>query len=263
MPITTAARRERDLRRREDLILDAAEDLLLAHGYLGLNLDRLAERVEYSKGTLYNHFETKEDIVLTLASRSLAERVRLFERAAAFPGRTRERVVAISVANEVLAGGGSSPFQIMQMAKTPSLWEKTTVERRAEYGWREQRCIEVVEGIVRAAVAAGDVVLTPAQGREFCFGLMALSLGTYLVISAPGWTENLGVEAPLTVLRANQHRLLDGAGWRPLLSEWDYAATEARIRAEAFPSRGVSRRRAAGPTGDVTGSQIISDRHEP
>ena len=103
---------------------------------------------------------------------------------------------------------------------------------------------------MRAAVAAGDVVLTPAQSREFCFGLMALSLGTYLVISAPGWTENLGVEAPLAVLRANQHRLLDGTCWRPLLAEWDYAATEARIRAEVFPPRGAARRRASRPVRD-------------
>lgn len=244
----TTARRERDLRRREDLILDAAEDLLLVHGYLGLNLDRLAERVEYSKGTLYNHFETKEDIVLALASRNLAARVDLFERASAFPGRTRERMVAINVANEVLAEGGSSPFQIMQMAKTPSLWEKTAAARRAGYARREHRCLEVLEEVVRAGVTAGDVVLGDSQVREFCFGMMALSLGTHLVISAPGWTENLGVKAPLAVLRANQHRLLDGAGWRPLLVEWDYAATEARIRAEVFPARaGAGRRAPAAP----------------
>ncbi len=233
----TTARRERDLRRREDLILDAAEDLLLEGGYLGLNLDRLAGRVEYSKGTLYNHFETKEDIVLALASRHLAERVRLFERAAAFAGRTRERMVAVGIANDVLTAGGAAPFQVMQMSKTPSLWEKTVPARREENARLERRCSEVLEEIVRAAVAAGDVTLTPAQGRELGFGLMSLCLGTYLVTSAPGWTENIGVKAPLTVLRANQHWLLDGVGWRPLFAEWDYAGTEARIRAEVFPRR--------------------------
>ena len=166
----TAARRERDLRRHEDLILDAAEDLLSAHGYLGLNLDRLAERVEYSKGTLYNHFETKEDIVLSLASRHLAERVRLFERAAAFDGCPSERMVAVGIANDVLTEGGTAPFQVMQMSKTPSLWEKTAPARRQENARLERRCSEVLEEIVRAAVAAGDVGLTPAKGRELGFG---------------------------------------------------------------------------------------------
>lgn len=240
----TTARRERDLRRREDLILDAAEDLLLAHGYLGLNLDRLAERVEYSKGTLYNHFETKEDIVLSLATRHLAERVRLFERAAAFPGRTREQMLAVGMANDVLAEGGASPFQVMQMAKTPSLWEKTTPGRRAEYARLERRCAEVLEEVVRAGVAAGDVALNPVQGRELAFGLMALCLGAYLVTSAPGWTENIGLDAPRAALRANQHRMLDGAGWQPLFAAWDYAAAETRIRAAVFPRRGAARRRS-------------------
>ncbi len=242
--MATAERRQRDLRRRQDLILNAAEDLLLAHGYLGLNLDRLAERVEYSKGTLYNHFETKEDIVLALANRHLAERVRLFERAAAFDGRNRERVLGIGVADDVLAEGGSAPFQVMQMSKTPSLWEKATAVRRAESQRLEARCSAVLEEVIRAAVEAGDVALTPAQGRDLGFGLMAMCLGTHLVAAAPGWTENIGLKAPRAALRANQHRLLDGVGWRPLWAEWDYAATERRLRAEVFPRPGQARSRA-------------------
>ena len=232
----TAARRERDLRRREDLILDAAEDMLLAHGYLGLNLDRLAERVEYSKGTLYNHFGNKEDIVLTLANRQLAERVRLFERAAAFAGRSRERMLAIWVADEVLEGSRLAPFQIMQIARTPFLWEKTAVPRRNEYTRLERHCFEVAESVAHAGVEASELVRTPNELREVIFGLMTISLGTHLVATAPGWTKSTGL-APWAALRANQHRLLDGAGWRPLFSNWDYAAAEARIRAEVFSVR--------------------------
>lgn len=235
----TADRRERDLRRREDLILDAAEDLLLAHGYLGLNLDRLAERVEYSKGTLYNHFETKEDIVLALASRHLSERVRLFDRAAAFTGRSRERMVAIGMADDVLAEGETLPFQVMQMAKTPSLWEKTSPARRAAYARLESRCSEILEAVVSAGIVDGDVAISAAGAREVSFGLMTMCLGTHLVSTAPGWSDSIGLAAPRAALRANQHRLLDGIHWRPLFAEWDYAATEARIQKEVFPRRGA------------------------
>ena len=233
----TALRHERDLHRREDLILDAAEDLLVAHGYLGLNLDRLAERVEYSKGTLYNHFETKEDIVLALASRHLAERVRLFERAAAFAGRSRERMLAIGMADDVLAAGETSPFQVMQMAKPPSLWEKTAPVRRAEYARQEARCSTILEEVVRAGVAEGDVTISAAGAREVSFGLMTMCLGTYLVSTAPGWTDSIGLAAPRAALRANQHRLLDGIHWQPLFADWDYAATETRIQKKVFPRR--------------------------
>ena len=56
-------RRLRERQERERLIIEHADDLLRQHGFLGLNLDELAERVEYSKATLYNHFDSKEDLV--------------------------------------------------------------------------------------------------------------------------------------------------------------------------------------------------------
>ena len=233
----TAARREREFRQREDLILDAAESLLRAHGYLGLNLDHLAEKVEYSKGTLYNHFETKEDIVLALATRHLAERSRLFELAAAFQGRTREQMAAVWVADDVLAQGGGAPFQIMQLSKTPSLWEKASAARREESTRLVGRCAQVGAGVVRAAIAAGDLKMDAAGAKELSFGLTTMALGTHLVANTPGWGENASLDFPRKALRANQHRLLDGVGWQPLSTEWDYAAAEARIRSEVFPSR--------------------------
>src|SRR6516225_5463962 len=58
------ARKERERAAREELILDHAQRMLLRDGFQNLNLDELAEAVEYSKGTLYLHFKTKEDIAL-------------------------------------------------------------------------------------------------------------------------------------------------------------------------------------------------------
>jgi hypothetical protein len=37
------------------------------------------------------------------------------------------------------------------------------------------------------------------------------------------------------LVRQNQDRMCDGWGWKPLLGEWDYAATDQRIRSEVFP----------------------------
>ena len=46
------SRKQREFQAREELILDHARDLLRAKGYMGLNLDELAEQIEYSKGTI-------------------------------------------------------------------------------------------------------------------------------------------------------------------------------------------------------------------
>src|SRR5258707_11868569 len=91
----TAARKERERAAREELMIDHATRLLLKDGYQNLNLDVLAQAIEYSKGTIYLHFSTKEDLALAVSTRVLKERADLFERAAPFQGRTRGRVRAI------------------------------------------------------------------------------------------------------------------------------------------------------------------------
>ncbi|MEM9015773.1 MAG: helix-turn-helix domain-containing protein, partial [Verrucomicrobiota bacterium] len=61
-----ADRKRREFEAREKMVVEHADELLLDRGYLGLNLDELADRVEYSKATLYHHFSSKEDLVLAV-----------------------------------------------------------------------------------------------------------------------------------------------------------------------------------------------------
>ena len=53
-------------------MLETARRLLLEIGYNGLTMERIAEAAEYSKGTIYNHFPCKEEIIAELAARSPA-----------------------------------------------------------------------------------------------------------------------------------------------------------------------------------------------
>ena len=110
MSITTE-RKQRELKLREDLILDTAAAMFSEQGYLNLNLDKLAEKVQYSKGTLYQHFETKEDLLLAVAGRSLEQRQILFQRAAGFSGRARERMCAIGIADRIFVYNHPSIFK--------------------------------------------------------------------------------------------------------------------------------------------------------
>ena len=75
------SRKQREIRQREQLILDAAQDMLHEHGYKYLTMDRIAEKVEYSKGTIYNHFASKEDLVCSLSCRCLTNLIDLFQQA--------------------------------------------------------------------------------------------------------------------------------------------------------------------------------------
>jgi hypothetical protein len=41
-----------------------------------------------------------------------------------------------------------------------------------------------------------------------------------------------GIENPIASMRQNQDLMCDSMGWKPLLKDWDYAATDLRVRNE-------------------------------
>ena len=68
------------------------------------------------------------------------------------------------------------------------------------------------------------------------FAIMSMVIGTHTLTSnfRPLLVET-GVDDPFAALRDNIQVLLDGFGWRPLSTEWDYAATyDSRIIKEVF-----------------------------
>jgi AcrR family transcriptional regulator len=60
-------RREREFKRREREILDAALRLLDGDDWLSVTIEQIAERAEVGKGTVYKHFASKEEIYARLS----------------------------------------------------------------------------------------------------------------------------------------------------------------------------------------------------
>ena len=59
-------RKQRETKLREQIILEAAEKLFLSKGYDNTSMDEIATASEFSKGTLYNYFNSKDDLYLAI-----------------------------------------------------------------------------------------------------------------------------------------------------------------------------------------------------
>jgi len=68
---TTHSLKEKQRQEREDLIIQAAEEVLLEKGYYETSMDEIAARVGIAKGTIYKHFPGKEDLVLGIFQRDM------------------------------------------------------------------------------------------------------------------------------------------------------------------------------------------------
>lgn len=229
------ARKERERAAREELILDHAQQTLLRDGFQNLNLDALAEAVEYSKGTLYLHFKTKEDIALAVVTRALKERADFFERALKLEGRSRERARAVGFACCHFAKVYPDYFSVELMLKSHSFWEKADEVRQHQYGMQTGRCFRVMHRIVTEGLQAGDLPQSDRTPEQIVFSIASTAMGSHIMARNTHAAAMAGIEDPLRALCQTVDLLLDGLGWKPLSTEWDYNAVDRRIKKEIFP----------------------------
>ncbi|KAA3607295.1 MAG: TetR family transcriptional regulator [Planctomycetota bacterium] len=232
----TSARKQREIQDREALILQVARGMLLERGYLGLTMDRIAAATEYSKGTIYQHFANKEDLLAALAADTMAARVSMFQRGAAIDGRPREKFFAIGLAEELFVRLNPEHFRSQQILCSVSFREKAQECHLAPLEGQNQICLGVSEALIRDAVACGDLFLPEdMEAADLAIQLYALYTGTFTIVEAHNLPEHEGFQRAPRFLHRGAHRLLDGYGWKPLSQVWDYQATAKRVYREAFP----------------------------
>lgn len=210
--------KQREILERERQILALARPILVAEGYQGLSMDRLAAHMKYAKGTLYNHFPNKEEIVAALAIESLELRRGMFERASLMSPRSRERMMAIGSACDTYATECGEHFAVEQMLRNAVIWEKSSPKRQELVRHCEFRAMAIVAGVVRDAVAVGDLQIPPGMSaEEFVFGFWSLTYGSYALVASSPSLPDIGVTNPVRSIRYHGWTLMNGYNWQPLL----------------------------------------------
>lgn len=58
-----AERKERERENKRELIIQAAEDIMLSEGIQAISIRKIASKLEYSPALVYHYFQDKEDII--------------------------------------------------------------------------------------------------------------------------------------------------------------------------------------------------------
>jgi len=224
------------LEERESHILQATADLLEEIGPGSLTVDKVVARVPYSKGTVYNHFSCKEDLLVALCTHKLADLKQLFIRASAYNGTARERILAIHAAYFLYAL--QSPAQAMAIlyTKTPDLESKVSPERLEKLFECDTELLGIGIGILEEARNNGDLVLAPhINMHQIAFGSWAIAFGTIALLS--NMIEPCPIASGLILDKEyfnNVNVMLDGHGLKPLSSEHNPQASIRKILETAF-----------------------------
>lgn len=227
----TQERKQREREARERLFVDTAEELLRTEGLLGLQMSRLAQTCDYATGTLYQHFGSKEDLLLAVAARNLGRRAAAFETIARLPITSRERMLAVLVADIDFAQRHPDHYRLMQYVTTEVIWKSASPQLRQSMVDAGVPISRAVARIVDDAIAAGDLPAVPRlRSLEFALGPWCLNTGMHTLVHARGLLEAYAVRDAYSLLLYHGHALLNGLGWLPLLDIGDTAAIDDQSR---------------------------------
>ncbi len=86
------SRREREKNTHQKEILVAARELFLQKGYHHTTLEEIAQHAQFGKGTIYNYFNSKEELFYGIVDELIAETTRIVESSMASPGDARTKL---------------------------------------------------------------------------------------------------------------------------------------------------------------------------
>lgn len=139
--------KERQRQEREALILRAAADLLEERGYHAMSLDDIAARVGISKGTIYLHFASKEDLVIAFLEQSMTAFLRMMDDTLASSAPPSEKLRAIiEQVSSSMTDQRSLAFRSMfQASEIHSRLAERHDEMRQRWEEPRRRLTEVIE----------------------------------------------------------------------------------------------------------------------
>jgi AcrR family transcriptional regulator len=150
--------KERQRLERTQLILEAAEELLIEKGYHEASIEEIAARVGIAKGTVYLHFPSKQDLVIALIGRHLTAFRQLVDTAAAGSGSPRERLE--HVLRRVHADRNSERMRAMIAMVSSADLQKEYLSQKLDFPEHIAFISERIRGILEAGKAAGEFTTT-------------------------------------------------------------------------------------------------------
>ena len=138
MPLRTVNDESKSSRTRQR-ILDAAAACFSELGYAGVNLRRIAARAKMKAGSLYYHFDSKDELVEEVIRVGLDTAVRATRGAVQVLGRDADPIVKLRAAiaahlTTILAESDYASADLRILAQLPEPIRKRHLERQRAYG---------------------------------------------------------------------------------------------------------------------------------
>ncbi|USH03466.1 TetR/AcrR family transcriptional regulator [Grimontia kaedaensis] len=232
---STLTRKQLAIRDREKELLEIARSIVARKGFAHLTMDKVAAASPYSKGTVYNHFNSKEDLIAALAIEALSRELPILRAGLDFNGSTREKCVAMHAGYSIFSRMEPILAMCILVSRTPAVTEKSAPERLARLNELEEIAVSIGDTFIDMGLESGDLVLQEGVTTDtIVFANWAMGFGTNALVHNAQHSTCVARQLSSNVVLQNVNFLLDGMGWKPLSSEFDYTKTWDRALKELY-----------------------------
>lgn len=201
------SRKAKEIKSRNELILSVGQSLLAQKGLQGLTMQAIADQTEYSKGTIYQHFGCKEEILASFVVRDAKRLVFIMDEILKMDHSLRYKLVLLSDCFFVNTRRQPEVTGIVAMVKSPDFQSKLSQEYQDEMRDVEQAIMMRVVNIFTS-----EEGFDLQKAKQAGFGWWAMKWGVQDILSN-GWElSSLGFESPEQSFFDSLHVYLTGFG---------------------------------------------------
>jgi AcrR family transcriptional regulator len=218
---STHDRKQREFEEREQLLIRIADHILSKDGEAELNMDKLVASSEYSKGTVYKHFNCKEDLLTAIYYEKFHVLFRLFKKVLDIPMSTRDRQLGIHVAHSLFDNRYFNESARLMAPNTTAMQGKISSKRKVKLEELQLKFQTMLLTLIQEAMDVGDLQLPSGitadmvalANQAFSFGMITMMYGS---CKTPESFDSF-----MYIHMESVSRLLDGYNWRPYSEECD------------------------------------------
>nr|MDT0250802.1 TetR/AcrR family transcriptional regulator [Endozoicomonas sp.] len=209
---------------REATIIQSTLHILKEKGFMDLKMSEVARQAQFSMGTVYSHFSSKEDLLLGCAIHISKTIASIFDQVIKSPTPPMERLLTLNIAIWLCDARQPHHYFLRKLAMTPDIWQRASAERVRALDDIYQIISQLVETLVIEAMTENPSITQ--ENREdaltgILMGLWSLGEGLFQIsmtgfgLKQPALQKDNG----FSLLATNLGKYLQGWGWQDPFSE--------------------------------------------
>lgn len=215
---------KRSSEEEEALLLDAAIKCIEKTSIMDFTMSALSKEAGISMGSVYKHIQSKEDVILALATQMKRALKNTFTEILSLPVSFPLRLIAMGMTNEASMACYKFGGQLAMLAANEAVLQRASPQWREKAITADMAIEHLVAQKMHEAVAAGELATTKAKVdnlvEELLIGSWSLQVG-FLQVARQRYTRHLinkGIAMPFplavndSIIQAKK-RLLNTYPW--------------------------------------------------